>query len=235
MINFSKIMKKAFTLSEVLLVVGIIGVVAALTIPNLNKGVNEDKFALLFRSTIDQLNVAYGKMVSEYGYNDLTVDCSSSDNITCFGDKLTKYLDVKLNCKVSDADKCFIDSPLYEFDGSEATRDGGGYSFILQNGVSVYLRSWSYFGSAIDVDLDGPQKGLNRRGYDIFQLKRDEDISFYVNEHDNGINKGSNGKLLANDLTGYYDFYSEWLYRIGNLDYLKCPDNLNWINKHSCD
>ena len=42
-----KIKKSAFTLAEVIMVLGIIGVVSAITIPNLSKSVDKDKYVSL--------------------------------------------------------------------------------------------------------------------------------------------------------------------------------------------
>lgn len=232
MINFSKIMKKAFTLSEVLLVVGIIGLVSALTIPNVNRGVNEEKFAVLFRSTIEQLNAAQGKLLSEYGsIENATSDCDRDKQI-CYGNKLVNYLDVALNCTNTGSTRCFLDSNMFEFDGSSSIRDSGGYSFVLQNGASVYIRSMNLASttSGVDVDLDGPNKGPNRKGYDIFVLQTNLDLYFEPREMRNEVMNNDGSLKIINE----YDFYSEWLYNYGNMDYLKCPNDLNWVNKHSC-
>lgn len=234
MINFSKIMKKAFTLSEVLLVVGIIGLVSALTIPNVNKGVNEEKFALLFRSTIEQLNAAQGKLLSEYGsMENATSDCANNKHV-CYGNKLVNYLDLAVNCETLDSDnsRCFLNSDMFEIDGSGSPRDSFGYSFLLKNGVGVYIRGFSNYISRVDVDLDGPNKGPNRKGYDIFVLENNSDSYFEPSSRHKSEVTGNDGSLVIND---EYDFYSEWLYNYGNMDYLKCPNNLNWVTKHSCD
>lgn len=220
-------MKKAFTLSEVLLVVGIIGLVSALTIPNVNRGVNAEKFAVLFRSTIEQLNAAQGKLLSEYGsIENATSDCEN-DKQVCYGNKLVNYLDVAVNCTNTDSIRCFLNSNMFEIDGSSSVRDSGGYSFVLQNGASIYIRE--SFGR-VDVDLDGPNKGPNRKGYDIFVMQRNDDLYFEPYEL-RGYVMNNDGSLKIN---GDYDFYSEWLYNYGNMDYLKCPNDLNWIKKHSC-
>lgn len=225
-------MKKAFTLSEVLLVVGIIGLVSALTIPNVNRGVNEEKFAVLFRSTIDQLNAAQGKLLSEYGsIENATSDCANNKQV-CYGNKLVNYLDVAVNCTNTDSTRCFLNSDMFEIDGSGSFRDSGGYSFVLQNGACVYIRVFDQPRIAgVDVDLDGPNKGPNRKGYDIFVLHINLDLYFEpVNNQRNKVMNADGALRINSD----YDFYSEWLYNYGNMDYLKCPNELNWVKKHSC-
>ena len=56
-------MKKAFTLAEVLITLGIIGVVAAMTIPTLIANTNSAKFKSQYKKTLSALNQA-AKMVS---------------------------------------------------------------------------------------------------------------------------------------------------------------------------
>ena len=86
--------------------------------------------------------------------------------------------------------------------------------------------------SKIRVDIDGPNKGKNQYGNDIF------DFVIY--------SRPVNGDLL-NQLMPYYlpgDYESDnsissyetaWVIENGNLDYLKCPEELNWETKTSCE
>lgn len=56
-----KLKANAFTLAEVLITLGIIGVVAAMTIPTLIANTNSQKFCSQFKKTISTLNQA-GRM-----------------------------------------------------------------------------------------------------------------------------------------------------------------------------
>ena len=56
--DFCAINKTGFTLAEVLITLGIIGVVAAMTIPTLIANTNSSKFASQFKKTLSQLNQA---------------------------------------------------------------------------------------------------------------------------------------------------------------------------------
>ena len=234
-----KSFKLAFTLSEVLIVVAIIGTIATLAIPNLSNDINEEKYATLLRSTVSQLDASYGKLISEYGSSENAAatkkDCNNETNQNlCFGDILISYLNVKLNCRGTKDGRCFSTDPLYEVDGTVAeerdnSSDGCGYMFLLSNGVGVCWRSFSTR-DYIDIDLDGPKKGPNKRGVDNFKLDTFSDAVLPA-VSTNNRDKTINGEFNIDE----YDSYGDWLYSIGNMDYLKCPDDLNWINKHSCE
>lgn len=225
-----KNMKKAFTLAEILIVVAIIGVVAAMAIPNLNKSVNEEKYALLYRSTTEQLNAALGKLISEYGsYNKAgQVNCSASKtSYFCATQKLTNYLDVGLNCGTTNMDKCFHlgDLTIMGDDSNTVEVDDCDYAFVLANGVAVCDRAGAY-----EIDLDGPNNGPNSRGIDLFRLDMQNGSLQPMPSYEAGGKESETYVDFVN-----YDRYNKWFYEIGNMDYLKCPDHLNWINKHTCE
>jgi prepilin-type N-terminal cleavage/methylation domain-containing protein len=76
--------RTAFTLAEVLITLGIIGVVAAMTIPNLMANINGSKFRSQFKKAISTLNQA-GRMSLaqyEYSFGDIqdgeSLDCKSA-------------------------------------------------------------------------------------------------------------------------------------------------------------
>ncbi len=61
--------KSAFTLAEVLITLGVIGVVAAMTIPVVISNTNGAKFRTLFKKSISTLNQAGLMAQAQYGYN----------------------------------------------------------------------------------------------------------------------------------------------------------------------
>ena len=85
-------MKKAFTLAEVLITLGIIGVVAALTIPTLmanhRKHVVETKLAKIY----SVMNQAITMTNAEYGEaSNWIIDCGLSNNISCTQDNVKDW------------------------------------------------------------------------------------------------------------------------------------------------
>lgn len=87
-----------------------------------------------------------------------------------------------------------------------------------------------YSAYMITVDIDGPNKGKNPAGNDIF--------GFYISSL--GIvpcyaaNTGNSPGCLGGGLSYGFEYCTGWVIQYGNLDYLKCPEKLNWGTKTSC-
>ncbi len=74
--------KKAFTLAEVLITLGIIGVVAAMTIPTLIANTNSQKYRSRFKKTISTLSQAAKMSQAQYGFDYATATkCGSNGGI----------------------------------------------------------------------------------------------------------------------------------------------------------
>ena len=72
--------KKGFTLSEVLITLGIIGVVAAMTIPTLIANTNGAKFRSQFKKTLSTLNQAVRNNVAQYDFDfSMVQNCGNKD------------------------------------------------------------------------------------------------------------------------------------------------------------
>ena len=73
--------KKGFTLAEVLITLGIIGVVAAMTIPTLIQNTNSVKFASQFKKSISTLSQAALMAQAQYDIDySLTTKASDAEN-----------------------------------------------------------------------------------------------------------------------------------------------------------
>ena len=59
--------KSAFTLAEILIVIGVIGIVAAMTIPNLILSVEDKETVARVKKIYSNLSDAYGRSVAKYG------------------------------------------------------------------------------------------------------------------------------------------------------------------------
>ena len=59
--------KKAFTLAEVLIVLGVIGVVSALTIPNLKDNTSDQVNVARAKKVYSELETAYDRTTLKYG------------------------------------------------------------------------------------------------------------------------------------------------------------------------
>ena len=87
-------MKKffAFTLAETLIVMGIIGIVSALTLPNLNSSTGEKEKVAKVKKIYQNLNDAVGRAIAVYGPLD-----EWKSNETRLGDRITEFMKLSRN------------------------------------------------------------------------------------------------------------------------------------------
>ena len=172
---------KAFTLAEVLITLGIIGVVAAITIPTLINQYKKHVYYTQFRKAASQLEQALKLYQIDHGCEGDISACGTSQGnhiwipvyIPHFVEDLAKYFNgaqlinednsdelcsyEKIPTKPNGYDFCINDIGI---DGTYAfkTVDGSFYNFSLDEGV----------GNGSIVDINGPYKGPNEMGRDIF-------------------------------------------------------------------
>lgn len=97
-------MKKGFTLAEVLITLGIIGVVAALTIPTLSVSTKQESFNAMHKVCTSDLENAFTTMMASEGAADLNETVAFSENKII--DNLTKY--IKISKDSSNSNKCIM-------------------------------------------------------------------------------------------------------------------------------
>ncbi len=238
---------RAFTLAETLIVIGIIGVVAALTLPNLNHATGDKekvtkvkKIYSALTEAFDRAKANYGSYVDEWKCNDSWPKCDA--------DKILEFMKVSKVCGYNN-EGCFSSAPMKypasawwwsSNDNLQEYLDSvGAYSAILSDGTSLAFYSDRNFDEhlVIRFDIDGPNKGNNMWGSDIFQVvigeDKDECYSNWCqyNEVFPGVSIG-------------VEYAVGWILDFGNLDYLKtdsegkCNDNpsiiLDGVNNTSC-
>jgi len=174
----------AFTLAEVLIVLGIIGVVAEYTIPTLVANTQKQIYVTGFQKAYSNWNQALVQMANDGGcIGDLSCFFDSND-LKTMGDKIAKYFKVVKNCDTTTSG-CFSDTVALNFDGTNKTSgyDGTGYyRFITADGMAIQL-AIPYLGcgtpsggpltkmcmSAVFIDVNGLKKP-NAFGRDIFRF-----------------------------------------------------------------
>ncbi len=182
--------KTAFTLAEVLITLGIIGVVAAMTMPTLIQHFQKKSLETQTQKFYSMMSQAVKQYMADYGVDDLrntpltcenyNEECNSPEAIASIRDFVTKYLKVAKECDHS-ANDCF--APEYQlFDGSKPDDENhySNYSFtttanwncrrdyVLADG-SVIRIGYHYIKEPVGlyVDVNG-KKGPNRVGYDLW-------------------------------------------------------------------
>lgn len=214
---------KAFTLSEVLITLGIIGIVAAMTLPVLIQkyqdivAVNKIK---KFYSTIAQ---AWTYILYEDGSLDnWEIGGDATANGKLIFSKFIQHLKILKNCSNTDSG-CVAEDYYKSFTGGNIenfTTDPRRFNAILNDGssVSIILGAVQYGRSgAIYYDINGP-KLPNRFGVDMFQFSLVDKVT------PAGVNLDDED-ILKDCLNGGY-YCATWVIRYNNLDYKYCPDKL---------
>ena len=175
---FDKNRRAAFTLAEILITLGIIGVVAALTIPTLVKNYRIKVLKTRYTQTYAILSEATIKTRMELGEN-LYENCFINNSINSVFSRKFKETFLK-NCNY--IQKSTEDYTITNYTGTQSysTTEQGDSDYpaplyMLKNGSSVDIR---VNGSTIRIfaDTNGPKSGPNRLGYDIFRFHLKNDL-----------------------------------------------------------
>ena len=84
----------AFTLAETLIVIGIIGVVAALTLPNLNHATGDKETVTRVKKSYSMLNEANDRAVAIYGPISEWSDVCHENLNSCYMNRISEFLKV---------------------------------------------------------------------------------------------------------------------------------------------
>lgn len=219
--NFKKTI--AFTLAETLIVMGIIGIVSALTLPNLNSSTGEKEKIAKVKKLYQNLDDAYGRARAVYGpLEDWTkTDSTSGAKATRIGERMTEFMKVSKTCGTATNKGCFSNKNLLNYRGANSAfvswdQVDTCYKVILADGSTVRFCSTGN----MDVDIDGPNKGKNQIGLDLFRFNIDSNNGVSPQRVDNFSN------YLA--VPGFN--LSGWVIDYDNMDYLKldtsgkCPN-----------
>ena len=232
----------AFTLAETLIVMGIIGVVAALTIPNLNSSTADKEKIAKLNKIYSNLNDAFGRAEAVYGPFDgwFQGDTTNATRSTRFAERMMEFMKTSKNCEHNVNSACMKTGNFAGALGATITSgatpvSADNVSAVLADGTSiVFAKSTSDDRTGvIYVDIDGPNKGTFRHGVDLFR--------FYAGP-DRGIYYSNTTFICSSSTAGHDDSCENWVLSNGNMDYLKadasgkCKNGkvLNFTTNTSC-
>lgn len=208
----------AFTLAEILMVMGIIGVVAAITIPNLNKDIGDQERVTKVKTIAVDIEQAY--KVALRKYEDVW-------SVSSYGPRVLEFMQTKKTCNISSDASCFKKSGIKIYNNSSKTVSfTDGTAAIFPDGSSIYFYPKTLFGDIYEFnafndatqlvyfDIDGPDKGFNTLGVDIFS----------VILNDTGLLMPSINSFKDGDAAYRNIDYTYWILKYGNADYLHCTD-----------
>ena len=169
--------RAGFTLAEVLITLGIIGVVAALTIPTLIGNYQKQATVNRLKKVYSEFAQAIRKSEMDYGLME-TWDFANfntpQERVIYFGENYLFPSIKTIEKCVPTSNKCWPDN-IKNASGNVindqyiSNSNENRNSFITASGYSVfYWMHGSGDGMWYWVDLNGPQKGPNKLGRDIF-------------------------------------------------------------------
>lgn len=186
--------QKGFTLAEVLITLGIIGVVAAMTIPSF---VKKYQHKILYNSLLKHyaiMQTALEKMQADTG---ITPNANNFPRQT-FKSHYIKYFNILLDCglgstdvtdRVNAKEYCVNEQSLTEEGGRRYTKHYLTFNkkkqidntllnngqFVLTDGTIILIENWDTGHLYISVDVNGIKKRPNIWGQDLFTFQLMDD------------------------------------------------------------
>ena len=236
----------AFTLAEVLITLGIIGVVAALTLPTIIQHKTEKATVVKLQKFSSTFENAFNMAIAEHGPVSQWFEGDIRQAGSCHEvwDKVVPYMPpIIKDCTGKRESGCFS-KMLYSLDGIESvnTSEWANYcKAIFSDGIAVSMMQtpWRYgffkdLGTAygnIYIDLNGAE-APNTYDKDIFRFTLVEKGVIPAGDAVWGKYDGVWPESLTT--MSFPGGRSAWVVYNGNMDYLYCPDELSWNGAHSC-
>ena len=177
--NVTKKRKLAFTLAEVLITLGIIGIVAAITIPQLINNYKAKRLQTQFLKSYSTIQQAFKEMEAD----DVSTDPTTYNTLEYYK-TFMNYLQAPIDCGIGDnkylpcvymRDSSSKDyKPYKTYDGktnaSMILFDDG--QIALQDGTLLLFENYApRMRVFVSVDLNGYNNKPNRWGYDLFTFQ----------------------------------------------------------------
>ncbi len=157
---------KGFTLAEVLITLAIIGVVAAITLPNLATNIQKASIGPTLAKAVNTLENVNKTILTDNTARQLEQVCTT-DYVACIQDYLAgSKITTKQSYKAS-----FLDATSAFSATGFVTNDGVAYyQSAAPSTTALATAPTDYYGRyyTIYIDVDGPGKGLNAVGKDTF-------------------------------------------------------------------
>lgn len=222
--------KIAFTLAEVLITLGIIGVVAAMTIPSLIQSYKEKATVTAVKQSYSIFAQALKMVAQDYpNLQDLTdSNLSPKENSQIMFNEISKHIKKIKSCDIDNAcmPSLYIninDQPTEAWDKAGNIQTG-----VLANGTSFWILNLpqndienSTYSGQIGIDING-NKRPNKFGVDFFWFTFNKNGELFA-----GRGEGTGGIYgnceLSPSNSNWSNGYgcSEWIITHGNMDYLK--------------
>lgn len=223
--------KNGFTLAEVLIVLAIIGVIAALTIPTLVKNYQKQQTVVGLQKMYTTINQSVKISEVENGsmtnWGNPTTEWNAGDSRAWWDTYFLPYSNLSVNkvCSGADASKCWPSDSMY-LDGKPLAISTT-YVLVLNDGSLVYLGPVSNTSAEIYVDINGFKKP-NVMGKDIFfvYILYKEGMVAFPGYNVSRTYLSGNHDNCCNQLSGVYK--GRWCGALLQMDGWKISDDYPW-------
>ena len=254
-----KFRRVAFTLAEVLITLGIIGVVAAFTLPTVIQSYQEKVTVTRLEKTYSSLSQAFEQAINNNG----TVDnwCDNEDLSNNYkicsnkiAEKLKPYLKIIKTCQVCQQG-CFGNEYKFLYSNGWAYYNSNAQQFVVADGITVTFNAengdryenlwcqvnknetnsyWRYVGNCgeVFVDING-SKAPNIISKDLFYFRIYKDGIAASGLPADTVWVTNFESICLGKQLHKVDTCSGWILVNKNMDYLHCKD-LSWTGKKSC-
>ncbi len=203
--------KSGFTLAEVLITLGIIGVVTAITMPVLINGHRDKAMVTHLKKSYSTISNAFYSATEEYGS---PLGWGLGDRANTVG-----------RDKLADIFSNYLDVVERDENANLRLKDGTIITFYVESPNCSYRP----FKSCFQIYVTLPE------------AKENNSFPFAVTEtklipygDDDMMNDPYWSSFEAYKAGRCSVCFTGWVLKYENLDYLRCPDKLSWTGKHSC-
>ena len=135
--------KSAFTLTEVLITLSIIGIISALTVPDLMKNYQKEAQEVQIRKASQEFANAIDMYITEQGKSTL----AGTDIFNDIDSFVTSYLKTTKTCEKNDEDNttnsCFAGTSYRAISGQSSTMSCSEKSYVLANSSSICVTAFT--------------------------------------------------------------------------------------------
>ncbi len=216
--------KCAFTLAEVLVTLGIIGVVAAITLSALFQKYQAKVILTQLNKSYAELQTVVNRISNDYGENILNIVTPLENSEV--KELFMKYYDGAVDCKERECYNSkgiiyytYTGSLVFDNQNTNTNYYFGKDQFLTKEGRLISFGGTNIYGRMVTVDLNGPFKKPNAWGRDTFTfLITDKQISpcggktMCSNIYNYNCNKTENGKFSGIGCTYYALTKPDFLY-----------------------
>lgn len=159
--------KRGFTLSEVLVTMGVIGVVAALTVPTLVNNYQRKAFAIQARKSVLDIENQVDMLITEEGKTSFgATSVSTTDGLDNF---MKSHFKILKTCDSEHTSECFANQAYIAIEGNKTKNfTCAGTSYLLANSSVVCAQKITTQDVEVEVETPG---SISRPSLDLLRPK----------------------------------------------------------------